>query len=265
MRKNYVLSTIIMLSTIMLMMTNLVVSEDQWDRPVYTVNFTPEFLNISNALNTLNSGLYNETQARIGNDTIIYNNLTYLYLNIDSLWNFTHTMNNSINDLYDSIVVLDSSINAINMTLTTFIAYTNTTMQSINESIKQPYGQYLPFNSSNFWVNETLLNNTINNISKNKLNLYTYSINVVNGTGNITSYNLNYLITRITINGNNNFRSECQETPTNLIIDKDRQVHHLTWDIEKNYAINSQVNCTITNANDGIYNLTITYISNGLQ
>jgi hypothetical protein len=290
-----------------------VYSADQWDRPVYTVNFTPQFLNITDAINNLQGQINNETQWRILNDSYLQGQISNQSINISQLFNLTNiyginisylysltnnlssdisSINGDINNIYNNLdiiynnisslynitVVLNNGIISVNQTLTNLTTIFNSTVNifntsiqdlynisyMINSSIKQPFGQYLSYNQSNFWINESLLNDTINNISKNREVLYISSINITNGTGLFVSSNIEYLITKIEIDGQTNFKSECIEFTNGNMIDKNRQTHHYIWYIEKNYAINDNVNCSIINGDNGQYNLTITYLTNGL-
>lgn len=314
---------ILLVVVILFSISQFVLSADQWDRPIVTVNYTPQFLNLTDQLNNLQNQLYNETAQRISNDTYlqsqinitqmnitqlfqittiyginisqlfnitnnlnndinnIENDIVNIYVDIDALYNLTYELSSNLTNLTDLIVVLNESITILNETLSNLTILFNTTTfnlnssindlynitAAINSSIKQPTGPYLSYNSSNFWINETALNTTINNISKNKQYLYISTINVTSGTGQLTTnYTIEYLLTRITINGLGIFRSQCIEYTNGWIIDQNRIPHNILWDIEKNYAINDRVNCTITNAvTDGIYNITLTYINNGLQ
>lgn len=262
-----------------MMTSELVEGSDQWDRPTYVVNLTPIVINFTQITDNLQSQIYNETQYRIGNDSLLQSQINSNSIDINNLYDITDNLNTSviqlysilsqininISDLYNSISLLttnlsnlDGKINSVNNSLTSMIL-------TVNSTIKQPTGKYLSFNSDEFWINESVLNITINNISQNKKYLNIMTVNVTNGTSYSQSSNIRYLLTRITINGIGNFKSECVESSSGTMIDKSRQEHHLTWDIEKNYAIDDKVNCTITQANDGQYNITLTYINNGLQ
>lgn len=298
-RKHVLMFMIVIM--IIFSISTIVLSADQWDRPIVSINFTPIYENMTEQFNNLQQQLYNETAQRISNDSYLQSqinitniNITQLFsittiygINITQLFNITYNLQTQINDIeYDIddindnisslnniVVVLNESINSINNTLTNFttlfnttIEYLNDTIYQINASIKQPIGKYINWNTTNFWINETELNNTINDISENKQYLYIDSINVTSGIGYFTTnYTIEYLLTRITINGLGIYRSECVEYINGTIIDKNRIPHNTVWDIEKNYAINDNINCTIINANtDGIFNITLTYIDNGL-
>lgn len=302
-RRRNIVIIVFVLVTLFLVLSQIVLSTDQWDRPLVIFNVTPFVINFTNNLNYLEQKIDNETIQRISNDTYIQSqineskinitqlfNITTIYgINISQLFNITSNLNNDINNIENDIIDIYIDIDTLynitdihtqnisyliglvdNLTILTqtinqSITNLNNSINQINQSIKQPYGEYLSWNSSNFWINETSLNTTINNISKNRQNLYISTINVSSGSGFIQTTNIEYLLTKITINGFNNFRSECIESTSGSIIDKDRQVHHYIWDIEKNYAINDKINCSITSATDGIYNITITYVTNGLQ
>jgi len=267
----------------------------------YVLNFTNNLDNLQEQLNNetawriLNDtylqnqiNVHNYNISQLFNTTIIYGqNISYLY---NLTYNMSQDINNiegDINNIQDDIfylynytynlsgqlVVLNNSLVILNQTLTNFTVLFNTTIDNlynltymINSTIKQPYGDYLSWNNSYFWINETKLNYTINNISENKEYLYIGIVNVTGGNGYLTTnYSIEYLLTRITINGLGIFRSECVEFTNGWIIDKDRIPHNQVWDIEKNYAINDKINCTISSALvDGLYNITLTYINNGL-
>jgi len=137
------------------------------------------------------------------------------------------------------------------------------TLNNITYQIKQPTGPYLAFDNTTFWVNETQLNNTIKNISKNYKSTYTMTCTGANC--NVTSaINISYLITQIIVTppNNNPYRFQLTEYPnTALIIDRDIQQHSGVWDIQKNYAIDGQVNGVISNGVALPYNITIVYVT----
>jgi hypothetical protein len=122
-----------------------------------------------------------------------------------------------------------------------------------------------------FYFNETKLNNTINNISqvmKFTLNITCTAVGGVCGV--VSSINITHLITETKIiptTSTNNYKSEVTEYPiTTNIIDKSRATHVGVWDIEKNYAVNSQVVANITSANiDELFTIQIIYLTNGVQ
>lgn len=138
---------------------------------------------------------------------------------------------------------------------------------AINQSIKEPTGPYLAYNTTNFWVNESALNTTINNISK--VRKMTYIMNCTGPNCNIISaINISYQITEVKVvpTSNSPYRFSLTEYPnTALIIDKNIQAHVGTWDISKNYVIDGQVQANIINGNAEQYNITIVYLQNGVQ
>jgi hypothetical protein len=141
---------------------------------------------------------------------------------------------------------------------------------NVNSTIKQPSGPYLSYDNTSFWVNETELNKTINNISKVRQIVYNMTCTAVGGTCNATSININYEITQIRViptTSTNNYKFQMTEYPnTANIIDADRASHIGTWDIAKNYAINGQVIGTITNANiNELFTIQTIYLTNGVQ
>lgn len=146
-------------------------------------------------------------------------------------------------------------------------------------------GNIVGFNQTFYITNNITINTTYNitnnltqNITINITNNITAVYNVTNKTLNtncitiagnceIITTNINFQITEIKIqptSPNNNYRFQATEYPTNNIIDKDRIPHNGVWDIEKSYALNSQVNLTITSANiNEQFNMTIIYLQNG--
>jgi hypothetical protein len=147
-------------------------------------------------------------------------------------------------------------------------AYNDTALiQAVNLTIKQPSGQYLAYNTTNFWVNESALNTTINNISK--VRKMTYTMNCTGPNCNVISaINISYQITEVKVvpTSNSPYKFSLTEYPnTALIIDKNLQAHVGTWDISKNYVIDGQVQANIINGNAEQYNITIVYLQNGVQ
>lgn len=299
--RKYSIITLFIIISIFLLSHSVLSVYDTWDRPVNQINYTEITLNFTQMLddernarigndtllqsqiNTTNNNitqLYNITATIQNNITNIYTIIYMFEYNITELYGITDDIYDDIDDIYqnisaidENIVALNGSINSLNDTLTNFTALINATIndlnntiQLVNASIKQPSGIYIDFNNTNFWIKENELNNTINNIAENREYLYITTINVTSGTGTITTnYTIEYLLTRITINGIGIYRSECVEYTNATIIDKNRIPHNTLWDIEKNYAINDKINCTITSAvTDGIYNITLTYINNGI-
>jgi hypothetical protein len=214
------------------------------------------------------SGYINDTYLQ--SQLIILN--TSIYIDIDYLINYTDYINASLSQLYGLITAMNDTINNHTVSIITLNQSVNTLNQSVNalnqsvivmnQSIKQPTGQYLSFNSSNFWINETALNTTVNDIAKNKKNLYT--ITMYNTSEHISVMNISYLITSVNVyTVSNNYRLQVTEYPSGNMIEKDRIPHQNNWSIEKNYAVNSLINISITG--NGIFNVTVEYITNGNQ
>lgn len=140
-------------------------------------------------------------------------------------------------------------------------------LSNITGQIKQPSGPYLAYNTTNFWVNESALNTTINNIAKVQTLNYTFNIS---GPGSAVSLtNITYEITQvIVIPGSNstNYRFQLTEYPSGDIIDENRAVHSGVWNIRKSYSLNSQINATIlTSVPSDTYTIIIKYLQNGVQ
>jgi len=143
-------------------------------------------------------------------------------------------------------------------------------LYNLTAEIKQPYGKLLISNTTNFWINETLLNNTIENISKVRTIQYNLTCTTSSGTCNIISpINIYHEITEVIVTPttpNTNYRFLLTEYPVIKVIDQDRKVHVGIWDIEKNYGINNQVQATITSASsDELFTITIIYLTNGVE
>lgn len=137
---------------------------------------------------------------------------------------------------------------------------------SFNPNPLQPDGKYLSKNSTNFYVNEVQLNNTINDIAQNDVLTETMTIT---GDGTVISTNtVSYLITEIKVlptTSTNRYHFLLTEYPSLNVIDQDRKQHDGTWDIEKNYGINSQVEATISGSTiTEPITIEITYVHNGL-
>jgi len=141
----------------------------------------------------------------------------------------------------------------------------------VNSTIKQPSGQYIAYNNTNFWINDTELNKTINNISKVRTLVYNMTCTTVSGTcGVFSTINITYQITEIKVIPTTlatNYRFQMTEYPNTVnIIDKDRTAHNGIWDIEKSYSINGQVQANITNANnDELFTISTIYLYNGIE
>jgi hypothetical protein len=250
-------------------LSQFVLSADVWDRPVYSVNYTPQFMNISNELNILQQQLYNETIHRIQNDSYLNNSIYYMnqsiYVDIDLLYNYINSINYSLyylTGVVDELIMNMSTLGNQILILNDSINNLTQLIQQVNLTIKQPSGQYIEYNSTNFWINESKLNSTINNISKNKKNIYSITLNGTNSI--ISNITISYLITEIDVFTNSSsYRLQVTEYPSNSMIERDRIPHNRDWLIEKNYVINSPVNITVQGT--GIFNVQIQYISNGVQ
>jgi hypothetical protein len=258
MKKN-VLIIASMFFIIGLMMTVRITASDTWDRPIIQSNFTAIVINFTTQLDGLQDQLNNETQARIQNDSYLQNQINVYVNNISQLFQFYYNLDSKVDALNIS---LTSKINAIDSRVDSLNTSLTQQLSAINSTIKQPTGKYLTIFGDTFFVNETALNETIINISKIRKNLYTTTINVTSGVGSVITPHIEVKITKLTVAGTGTFKFEATEYPTNtIIIDRDRQAHHDSWIIEKNYAINNQVNATIT-GQDGTYDFTIDYINN---
>jgi len=187
-----------------------------------------------------------------GSNVIFFNDSALPYYNI------TYIEQNYYNTTY-------IEVNYYNMT------YIDELISILNQSIKQPTGPYLSWDNTTFWINETYLNRTINNISKIRKLVYNMSCTTVSGLcSNISSINISYAIIEIKVvptTLTTNYRFEMTEYPyTTNIIDKNRVAHNGIWDIEKNYAINGQVQANITNANnDELFTISTIYLYNGVE
>ena len=141
----------------------------------------------------------------------------------------------------------------------------------LNGSIKQPTGPYLIYDNDFFWVNETKLNNTINNISKVRLVEYITTCTTVSGNCNVISTtNIEHQITQIQVfatTSNNKFRFQLTEYPDeSAIIDRNLIRHDGVWDINKNYALNSQVKANIIDSQiDEQFTIIVKYLYNGVS
>jgi hypothetical protein len=118
-------------------------------------------------------------------------------------------------------------------------------------------------------VNETYLNSTINNISKIQTIIYNMTCTTIGGTCNATSIVISHLITEIKViptTSTNKYKFTMTETPnTSNVIDQDRAQHTGTWNIEKNYGINSATIGIITSANiNEAFTIQIIYNTNGV-
>jgi hypothetical protein len=92
----------------------------------------------------------------------------------------------------------------------------------------------------------------------------------VGGSCNVTSgINISYQITQIKViptTITNKYKSQLTEYPTVAnIIDRDLAQHTGIWDIQKSYAINGQVQGSISNALiDELFTIQIIYLYNGV-
>ena len=327
---------------LMLILAQQAYAADVWDRPLIgynttnniTINITNNYYTIYNDtllwqtiydmntsiwnyLSYLDETLYNETQARINNDSALQDDIDsrltqaqadMLYYNISNPAGY---INQSYTDsiyypltnpagyinmtpLLEVNTSLTSMINATNATLTRYIDDLSISISSINDSlnnetvariandslklnitdqryndtaliiavnttIKQPTGIYLAWDNTTFWVNGTMLNATIINISK----IYPASYNMaISGQDiNISSINITFEITQIIVTPPDNtpYRFELTEYPSLAMIDRDRQAHVGVWSIAKNHALNSLVMANISTASSGTYNIMIYY------
>lgn len=241
---------------IVVMMIGRVTASDTWDRPIVQTNITPIVINLTQQINDLQGMIQNETQYRIGNDSLLQSQIDIHTTNITALFTFFYDLNVTVTNQQDEIDELQSSLQFINQT----VNYINTT-------IKQPVGVYLQSDATTFQVNSTALNNTIRNISKIQNYALEYNLTTILGYASIVSTEvIGFEIKKISVNSSTTFRFQLSEYPSNDIIDKDRIPHVNSWIIEKNYPLESQVNMTISNAvADTVFNVRINYIQNGVE
>jgi hypothetical protein len=220
---------------IVVMMIGKVTASDTWDRPITQTNITPIVINLTQQLSDLQGQISNETQYRIGNDSILQSQINTHNINITALFNFYYGLNNTVN-------------------------YINTT-------IKQPVGIYLQSDATTFQVNSTALNDTIRNISKIQNYAIEYNLTTISGYASVISTEvIGFEIKKVSVNSSTTFRFQLSEYPSGNIIDKDRIPHQNSWIIEKNYPIDSKVNITISNAVvDTVFNVRIDYLNNGVE
>lgn len=241
---------------IVVMMIGKATASDTWDRPIIQTNITPIVINITQQISDLQGQISNETQYRIGNDSILQSQINIHNINITTLFNFFYDLNNTVTNQQNDINILQSSLQ-----------YINQTVNYINSTIKQPVGIYLQNDSNTFQVNSTALNDTIRNISKIQYYTIEYNLTTISGYASIVSNEtLEYEIKLVSVNGSTIYRFQLTEYPSNNIIDKDRIPHNNEWIIEKNYPINSKVNMTISNAViDTVFNVKIRYLDNVVE
>jgi hypothetical protein len=193
-----------------------------------------------------------------------YNDTGYCDMRLLNYYNMSQI------DFFFSNLSDDDSMYALNSSLANYLLVND---QRYNESglIKQPAGKYLYNDSQFFYVNESMLNLTINNISKVRVIYYNMTCTAVAGVCSVVSgVNISYEITEVKViptTITNNYKFQLTEYPlTTNIIDKDRASHVGVWDIEKSYAINGQVQANITNANiNELFTISIIYLTNGVQ
>jgi hypothetical protein len=200
---------------------------------------------------------YFDTNVTFNGSLIPEYNNTYSLGKFDKLWKDFY-----VQDLI-AANISSPDIDAL-YNITSAIIYN---LSLVNSSIKQPSGPYLANDSTSFWVNESALNTTINNISK--VRKMTYTMNCTGPNCNVISgINISYQITEVKVipTSNSPYRFSLTEYPnTALIIDKNLQAHIGTWDISKNYVVDGLVQANIINGNAEQYNITITYLQNGVQ
>jgi hypothetical protein len=249
----------------------------------------------------VNDSLNNETQNRQTNDSYLQGQIDNKLNISDQRYNDTALINQTNYTIWleldNKLNITDQRyndtalINAVNTTLNIESLGFNTTVQNynlflnlsdqryndtqlvldVNSTIKQPLSPYIVNNTSSFWINETYLNTTINNISKVRQIIYNMTCTTISGDCNVTSLtNITYQITRVTVTPNtitDDYNFELTEYPnTANIIDANRQRHKDTiWDIEKAYTINGQVNAKIINSQlNELFTISITYLTNGV-
>ena len=117
-------------------------------------------------------------------------------------------------------------------------------------------------------INETKLNQTINEISKTRQATENLTCSALSGNCTAISNNIYYQITEIKVipsTLSNTYNFQVVDYPSLDMIDRDRIQHIGIWDISKNHALNSQVQATITGASiDESFIVQITYLINGV-
>ena len=223
-------------------------------------NNTALILLVNSTLDTKINNLNITTLKNTGNQTLQGNlNVT----NIGFFQQLGNTVNRIIGYFSDLLAI---NINSTNITATNYYG-----IQA--SQINNPYWFnetdqiYIYNTSTKIFFNESKNNATISNISK----VITYTLNLTINTAsqsyNISSGNIEYMITQITVIPNSNstvYKFTLMEYPSYNIIDRDLSAHSGIWNIKKSYALNSQViaNITLSNPND-IYQVQIKYVKNG--
>jgi hypothetical protein len=219
--------------------------------------------------------LYNTTSHRLelwvnqriqqdwGNSTTIYGTATF-------------EANAFFKNISGDDVVLDANLRVTgnsyaNKTFAGNICYSDGTNCTINNSTNITFtvvGPYLYILNNSLNFNDSLLNQTISNLSKNQAFNVTTIVITSGGTGTGTSPILNgFLITRIIVTPNtltDTYNFQANFTSTGISIDTNRMNHLGVWSIRKNQAVNNDnVTFTITNSvPDDSYSIRIEYINN---
>lgn len=234
-------------------------------------------INITNI--TLNYYNTTESDARFRQITVLINasevnkttGLYFMNQTADEIFDMTYTL---LNLSYGLIGILSnqvSSLNASKLDITdqryNDTAYANALFQNVtSKSGEQPY---LFNDTTKIYLNETMLNNTIKNISAiNAYVIYT-NVTVTGGSGVAVSNSINYLLTRVTVYPPSNstpYNFEAISDTTSTMIDKDRMIHYGVWDIKKQIGLSSEgVGFNISNAGlDGVYSVKLTFVNNYL-
>jgi len=198
-----------------------------WLRPQQEISQT-NLTNITSLIYEVNSSLYN----------YIYNvNNSLYYLIIDVNQSLSSEITNNYN-------ILNNKINNVNSSLTNIIS-------AINSSLY------------NYIYN---VNQTLSNLSEIKVYYDYQTLTTSSGSGNATTGNINFLVTRISVYPSSNstkYRFLAYEQNTGNILDANRILHTGIWDIYKTHSINDNVVYNITNSNpDDNFTIKLTYSDN---
>ena len=130
-----------------------------------------------------------------------------------------------------------------------------------------------PFNDSGINQSIVYLNDTLNNINDtiialseikalNHTAIIEANASFIEGIFNHTTFQITKIY--ISTEDNSSFNSSIYEYPAMYVIDRDRMVHQGSWNIRKNYAINSSISYNITSLNYPVnVTIMITYLNNG--
>jgi hypothetical protein len=176
--------------------------------------------------------------------------------------NINFSINQTLNDYLlkddqrynDTFLILD-----VNQTLWDYL---------INVTSKKGDGVYLYNDSTTIYFNQTLNNQTINNIVQNQIRVYNFTLSSGNYSA-LSNINISYQITQITVIPNSNtttYRFEVLEYPSYNIIERDLIPHKKVWNIEKSYALNNQILANITQSSPAdTFFVSVKYLFNGVS